>query len=374
MSTSAPIRVAVFGARHPHVFPRVQLVKENPSAEFVGLWDPDPEIRARYAADYGYRVFDDVQSLLDLKPTLALIEGLDHQNPEIAAAAAEAGCDLLIEKPGANRLETMNEMAERVRNTKVHAQIGYMLAHSATAGLLENILQSGALGRITLARFHASSPVGCSAELWQSLPDDEGGVTYTDGCHIVDLIQRLFGTPTAAQAAIKRVAPGGTVRSQYYKADVFSGLGSAEDFEPGKLLHEDCSAVVFDYPDQLVTLDVTGWEARGWVEGWRVEIYGTNGTAYAGLTPSWVRLNLVEAVGDYAAGWTDFQPGADEVLDPAEYTLVPDQTYRREMEDLLERLGRGDRSQAGLDRGVEVVRMLRAAFDSSRAEGRSVAL
>jgi predicted dehydrogenase len=367
------LRVAIYGAQHPHVFPRIELIQGHPSADFIGLWEPDSVLRATYAGNFGFPMFDSADDLIAASPDLVIVEGLDHQNPEVVKRLAAAGCDLLIEKPGANRLVDMESMVESVRGTRVHAQIGYMLEYSPALAYLRSVLDSGVLGDITLARFHASSPVGCAAELWQSLPDDEGGVTYTDGCHMVDIIHLLFGRPNGVQALVKRLESRASAQSQYYKRNVFAGLGSAQEFEIGSLMHEDCSATVFDYGDKLVTFDVTGWEARGWVEGWRIELYGTNGTIFAGLMPPWARVNVATARAGYDAGWHSFE-GEAEVLDPSQYTLVPDATYTRELHDLIDRLRSGDRSQAGLERGLAVVQMLEAAFRSSRALGQRVDL
>jgi hypothetical protein len=58
----------------------------------------------------------------------------------------------------------------------------------------------------------------------------------------------------------------------------------------GGSVHEDAGAAVLDYPDKLVTLDMTGWGARPWVESWAIEFHGTEGTLQVGLQPPWYRL------------------------------------------------------------------------------------
>lgn len=364
-------RVAICGARHPHVFPRLELLRRRDDVELVGLFEPEERVAATLGASYDVAVCSSLEELLERRPTLAIVEGLDHQNSSYVTALAGANVDLLIEKPGASTLEDMRVLVEAVRATAVHADIGYMLRHSPIMPRLEGALRDGLLGPITLARFHAAAPVGGAAEIWQSLPEDLGGVLYTDGCHMMDIVIGLLGPPERVHGTIKRLPPGPEVTAHMFKEDTLSGLGEVRVMRPGTLVHEDCGAAVLEYPDALATFDVTGWEAHGWVEEWRVELYGTRGTLHAGLMPPWSRLYLNEDVGLWSAGWHESRlPGS---ATGAELTLVPDVSYVSELDLLLERLARGQRSQAGLERGLQVVEVLDAIYRSSAGGGGQVA-
>jgi len=357
-------KVAFCGAQHPHVFPRLDLLGPRDDAEVVALYEPERRVSDHIADRYGVPVVGSVEELIAAAPDLAILEGLDHENPGYAVALAEAGCDLLIEKPGAPTAEAMRDLVARVEATPVHAQIGYMLRHSPVVPRLARLVADGALGHITLARFHAAAPVGCAAELWQSLPDDEGGVVYTDGCHMMDVILHLLGKPSGVQGLIKRLPTGPRAVSTQFKPDVLSGLGGEAEFGLGELVHEDCGGAILDYPDKLAVFDVTGWEAHGWVEQWRIELFGTEATAYAGLMPPWLRVGRGET-------WDEWRPDGDAPTG-AEVSLVADVSYETELDHLLERLSRGERTQDGLREGLDVVETLAAIFRSSREEGRRV--
>lgn len=364
------MRVAFCGAAHPHVFPRLALLCGRDDIDVTGIHEPVADVRRHVAGRYEIPELASVEELIETRPDLVIVEGFDHENPQYVRALAEAECDLLIEKPGAPDSEQMRTMTDAVARAGVHAQIGYMLRHSPVVPRLKAIVDDAVLGEITLARFHASSPVGCAAEIWQSLPDDIGGVTYTDGCHMMDLILHLLGRPRAVQGLVKRLPRGRTVVSHHFKPDVLSGIGGEQSFELGTLVHEDVSGAILDYDDKVAVLDVTGWEAHGWVEEWRIELYGTRGTVSAGVLPPWMKLYLNEPVGDRDAGWHEFRTtGAP---DPAALTLVPDMTYQAEMDDLLARLRRGEREHGELLHGLAVVETLDAVFRSAADEGRRV--
>ncbi len=356
------MRVAICGAQHPHVFPRLDLLAER-DVDVVALYEPDDRVREHLGKRYAVPTADSLEQLVAASPELAILEGFDDENPHYAGVLADAGCDLLIEKPGAPTAEAMRELVRRVAATGVHAQVGYMLRHSPVVPRLKALVDAGTLGHVTLARFHAAAPVGCAAEIWQSLPGDEGGVLYTDGCHMMDVIHHLLGPPRAVSGMVKRLPTGPRATSTQFKPDVLAGLGGAAEFGLGELVHEDCGAAVLDYADKLAVFDVTGWEAHGWVEQWRIELYGTEGTAYAGLMPPWLRVGR-------GTTWDDWR--ADDAPTGAEVSLVADVSYETELDDLLARLGRGERTQDGLREGLAVVETLAAIFRSSREDGRRI--
>lgn len=359
------MRIAVCGAQHPHVFPRLDLLGARDGVEVVALHEPEARVRDHLAQRYGLPAVASLDELIAAGPQLTILEGLDQENPAYAVALADAGSDLLLEKPGAPGADAMRALVADVAPTGVHAQVGYMLRHSPVMARLKALVDEGALGHITLARFHAAAPVGCAAELWQSLPRDEGGVVYTDGCHMMDAILHLLGRPTAVQGLVKRLPTGPRATSTQYKRDVLAGLGGEAEFGLGELVHEDCGGAILDYPDKLAVFDVTGWEAHGWVEQWRIELYGTEGTAQAGLMPPWLRVGRGDT-------WDEWRPTGGGPTG-AEVSLVADVSYEAELDALLARLERGDRGQDGLREGLAVVETLAAIYRSSREDGRRVA-
>jgi predicted dehydrogenase len=139
----------------------------------------------------------------------------------------------------------------------------------------------------------------------------------------------------------------------------------------GGSVHEDAGAAVLDYPDKLVTLDMTGWGARPWVEGWSIEFHGTEGTLQVGLQPPWYRLYVRRPQAGYAAGWHGWKgPGVSGGAN----SLVVDANYRAEMQELITRVRNWDTSpQPWLDEAYAVVAVLDAIFRSAR-EGRAVAI
>jgi len=239
-----------------------------------------------------------------------------------------------------------------------------MLRYSAAVQQARQTIESGVLGPVTLARFHASSPVGGAAEPWQSVPGDTGGVMYTIGCHMIDLIVYMLGMPKRAKGMSLKLPAGATVTAHGYKKDTLSGLGVTQDMPIGGLMYEDAGGALLDYGDKLATFDITGWEAHPWVEAWLIELYGTDGTLFIGIQPPRYRLYVRNANHGYEVGWHTW-----ESLDASSVgnSLLADDNYTAEIRHMLRRVRAWDTDNTRWLADAEgVVAVLDAIFRSDR--------
>jgi len=357
--------VAFVGCTHPHIFPRYELLSAQPDVRFIGCYDPDRGLAAALEKKLGLRAFATPEELLDQPGVnFAIIAGWEPDNPHYVRAAVRRHQAVLLEKPGAPNLAEMRALMNDIRGQPIVFQVGYMLRFSPVVPMIRRILQDGVLGPITLARFHAAAPVGGAREVWQSVPGDLGGVVYTDGCHMVDVIVHLLGVPRRVKGMTLKLPAGQTVLAHGFKADTLSGLGETVEMPLGGLMYEDGGAAILDYGDKLVTFDVTGWEAHPWVEAWRIELYGTDGTLHAGLNPPWYRLYVRNPRPGTTPGWQSWEGLEAMGLGTS---LVVDACYRNEMEHMLKRVRAWDTdNEAWLAEAEAVVAILDALFRSAQ--------
>jgi predicted dehydrogenase len=358
------IGVAFVGCTHPHIFYRRALLEATPDVRLIGCYDPDAILTAALEQRYGLRAFGSAEALLD-EPGVrfVIIEGWDTDNPAYARLAAQRGYAILLEKPGAPNLAHIRALIDDLQGKRLPFQVGYQLRYSPVLNHVRRIIESGILGPITLARFHAAAPVGGAAEVWQSVPSDLGGLVYTDGCHMIDLIIHLLGVPRAVKGAILKLPEGPKVLAHGFKKDTMSWPGEMREMALGGLVHEDAGAAILDYGDKLVTFDITGWEAHPWVESWSIEIYGADGSLYAGLQPPAYQLYMRNPGVDFQAGWHSWEGSATG-------GTVPNVNinYTREMEHMLTRIRVWDTDNtARLKEAEAVISVLDAIFRSHRA-------
>jgi predicted dehydrogenase len=358
------MNIAFLGVGHPHVFPRVQLLQAMPGVTICGFFEPDALVAERFADQTGLARFDTAEALLGTGPQVVIVNGLDPQVPGLAEQAARAGVrGLLLEKPGAASPERFYELARDLRQCDIQVEIGYELHYADSMALCRELIAEGALGDITMARFHGGCPVGAGAELWHSIPEDPGGLVFAEGCHLLEMVVDLFGTPARVGASVRRLPEGRPISPVvYYKADLFSAPTTDFATAVGTLRHEDVAAAILDYPDKLVTVDLTAWEPTYWCEDWAVEIYGTNGVLHAVPHPAEVRLTLRAAAGQHRAGTTVLR--APSPL-PGQRLLI--EAYRRQLASFVARVaGSADEHGCDLRIGVGVMQVMQAMYQASR--------
>jgi predicted dehydrogenase len=353
------LRTAILGTRHPHVFPRIELLRHHAEVDLTGFVEPDDDIAGRLAHRTGLRrLSPDRVGALDL----AIVEGLDPQIPELAELALSTRArGVLLEKPGAATPADCYAMAGRLAAAEMVVDVGYELHYSDVAGWCREIVGGGVLGQITGSRFHGGCPSGAGAELWQSIPDDLGGLVYTEGSHLLEIVYDLFGVPENISASVRRLPRGTPVSAFAYKPDLFSSPADGAELAIGTLVHEDIGTALLEYPTQTVMLDLTAWEPTPWCTQWWIECYGTNGSLVAVPEPAELRLTLRSAAGRFPAGETVLRTPPT----PGRSGLAT--SYARQLDSLIRRVkGQPADTRCGLGHAVGVMQMLEAIYRSAR--------
>ncbi len=174
------------------------ICKQSDIFEVVGYVFPENE-RERLQQKLSW--FD-----ADGYPELTLEEVLE--NPEIEAVtietdevnltkyalmAAKAGKHIHMEKPGGVSLADFEELIGIMKNTGKVFHTGYMYRYNPCIMELMEEIEKGELGEIISieAQMNCTHP----KEIRQWLEAFPGGMMFFLGCHLVDLIYRIKGTP-----------------------------------------------------------------------------------------------------------------------------------------------------------------------------------
>lgn len=142
---------------------------------------------------------------LSYRPKVAVIATPTAKHLEIALPAAEAGCDLYIEKPLGRELKDIERLLAIVRKKRLVGMVGCQFRFHPLLMELRSMVREGRLGRI----------VGATAEYGDYLPswhpwedyrrsysarDDLGGGAILTLIHPMDYLYMLFGEWRRIQA------------------------------------------------------------------------------------------------------------------------------------------------------------------------------
>ncbi|WP_433627552.1 Gfo/Idh/MocA family protein [Halomicrococcus sp. NG-SE-24] len=204
------VSLGVLSTAHVHADGFAALLDRREDVEFVGVADADAD-RGREAADrYGvpYMATEELLAAVDG----ALVFSTNTTHERWVTAAADAGVDVLCEKPLATSRSTARRLVERCKDAGVALGMNMPLPFSEPARAARRAYRNDTIGDLTLAtgtnraRFRNRHEDGWSAD-----PERAGGGAVMDHTvHVVDLVRWITGrevTEVHAELATMRDGP-----------------------------------------------------------------------------------------------------------------------------------------------------------------------
>jgi len=203
MSRAGVVRVGMLGAAHVHAPGWARQLAGHPGAEFIGVYDADPDRATTIASPLGVRAVATEAELLDNSDAV-VVSAENRAAPGLVEAAAAAGRPVMCEKPlGSNRAEGAAMLAA-CEVAGVGLSVAFDVRYAPAARKLRALVGSGALGNSTAiwATNHGAYPGG-----WFGDPARSGGGCLIDHVvHVADLLRWIWGaefTSVRAEAATR---------------------------------------------------------------------------------------------------------------------------------------------------------------------------
>ncbi len=125
-------------------------------------------------------------------------------NAEVARAAAEAGIDVICEKPLAATLEAARAIATLPAAHDVKVLIAENFRYENTLMDARRLIESGAIDRPFMISYQWIQPVPPDDEIaarpWRQNPAHAGGFLTDHGVHMIDAVRSLMGDVATVQA------------------------------------------------------------------------------------------------------------------------------------------------------------------------------
>lgn len=156
-------------------------------------------------AELGIRAFEDLDAALEPKPDAVFVCTPSSRHLDVAQRAAEAGCDLFIEKPVSHTMDGVERLKTTVDSNGVVAMVGSQWRFHPCVRALRAAIQDGTLGRLVSAEINYAEylpdwhPYEDYRTSYAARADLGGGVVLTQ-IHDYDLACWLFGAPRRVTA------------------------------------------------------------------------------------------------------------------------------------------------------------------------------
>lgn len=145
---AAVIGVGAMGCNHARIY------NELETTELVAVADADKECAERVGRVRGARAYTDYHEMLDREqPDVVSIAVPTQLHYEVALAALDSGCHVLVEKPLAWTLDEGRQIIARARDKNLKLTVGHIERFNPAIIELKQRISRGELGRVF--RVHA---------------------------------------------------------------------------------------------------------------------------------------------------------------------------------------------------------------------------
>lgn len=183
------IRIAVIGhgfMGHEHE----QMLINFPGIKLIGFSDIDPTQLADVGE--GLKRYKNNEELInDPEVDVVLIAVNNNQHHDLVIAAANAGKDIICEKPVAMNFKELEEMEEAVRKNGVKFTVHHQRRFDSDFRTAKAVYDSNTLGDVYAIK---SQLYGFNGNMhdWHVLESEGGGMLYDWGVHLLDQICWMF--------------------------------------------------------------------------------------------------------------------------------------------------------------------------------------
>ncbi|MFV0442191.1 MAG: Gfo/Idh/MocA family protein [Planctomycetaceae bacterium] len=272
-----PIKIGQIGVGHAHAT-KLSVYRDSPDYEVVGVVEPDATLREKAKSQAVYRDLPWMtqEQLLNVPGLQAvLVETKVRDLLTVAEAGIAAGKHVHLDKPAGVSLPQYRRILQAAERQQLLVQMGYMYRYSPAVILLREFLQQGWLGDLFEVHTVMSKVVPDADR--RRLAEFSGGMMFELGCHILDLVIGLLGTPDDVTSFLQHASPA---------ADPL----------------QDNTLAVLRYPRALATIKTSAQEYDGGARRHLVAC-GTDGTFHIQpLDNPAARVTLSQPKGEFRRG------------------------------------------------------------------------
>ncbi|MDE2840403.1 MAG: Gfo/Idh/MocA family oxidoreductase [Chloroflexota bacterium] len=276
-----PIRCAVLGTGHSHALGKLNVMRNFPEWDLVGVCEPDDSWRQQRQQEeswQGLAWLEEAEVLDD--PTIQMI-AVESEVPQLlplGEKAIAAGKHIHLDKPAGMDLPRWRALLDKSEQQGLIIQMGYMFRYNPGFNLVRQAVSEGWLGDVHYVRGGINSASDSATR--ERLSHYPGGIMLELGCHLLDMITLIMGRPEK----------------------VTSILREDGDFD---VKMKDNTVAVMEYEKAVGIIESSLLE-QGSKDRRHFAVCGSEGSiVLTPLEPPAGRLFLNEPRGGYQAGWQD---------------------------------------------------------------------
>jgi len=194
--TTAPVRIGFFGAGLIATYHSKSLKHSGAPVVRAGVFDPDGERAAAFAAASGHTVCASVEEVLDGCDAVYICTWT-NEHPRLLEAAVARGLHVFCEKPLAFTTAEAAHMAALADAAGVTHQVGLVLRRSPAYAWARHLIEDPAAGRVMTVVFRDDQFIPIQGHYSSTWRGDKrlvgAGTLLEHSIHDVDMLRHLVG-------------------------------------------------------------------------------------------------------------------------------------------------------------------------------------
>ncbi len=204
------IKIGQIGIGHAHASGKMQIYRElQDEYEVVGIVEPDDALWEKAADSTAYRGLErlSTEQLFNIEGLQAVaIETRVADLLRYAEMSVDAGKHVHLDKPAGISLPDFARILKKADAEGLTLQMGYMYRYNPAVLMLQEFLERGWLGEVFEVHAVMSKVVGKTDRA--ELAAFDGGIMFELGCHLIDLVVSVLGSPEKVSPHIRHGADG----------------------------------------------------------------------------------------------------------------------------------------------------------------------
>lgn len=213
--------IAILSFAHGHAATYARQIVTFPDAQLIACWDDNQERGQTQAEKFGMAYTPHLEDILENPAVDAVIVTSEtNRHADLAVAAAEAGKNILCQKPMALTLADCERMKQASERAGISFAMAFQMRHDPMNIKMKELVESGAVGRISMVRRRHCIDVLFNKDFingpahWHLEADKNMGMFMDDAVHAADWFRWMLGNPVSVMAEIDNtvtdVAPDDT--------------------------------------------------------------------------------------------------------------------------------------------------------------------
>ncbi|MFW6007049.1 MAG: Gfo/Idh/MocA family protein [Bacillota bacterium] len=341
--TKNKVKIGIIGAGNIGQNAHIPAYLNQDDVELIGVCDINKSRAEAVAEKYDMKyVTEDINELVQEDEIDAVsVCTWNNSHAEAVIAAAEAGKDILCEKPMAMNTDEADRMLQAVEENDVIFMMGFVNRFRNSAKYIKKLADAGKLGDIYYGKAELRRRRGTPLGWFTDSSKSGGGPVIDIGVHIIDLTWYLMGRPEPVSVSASTYNKFGNYDiegvSRWEALDTDDLVFDVEDAAAGFIRFDNGASISFD----------VSWAINGENTGTISKIFGDKAGA---------QIEPLKIFGKEENHLVDKTPVVGE-----------DSNFDNEIRHFLDCIHKGEEPISPARDGVKVQKMLNGIYESAKA-------